>query len=516
MTNLSRRSVLAGAAGLAVAPFASLPRLTKPRETLDIAIVGAGVSGCYAAWRLSRGVPGKKVGVFEFSNRIGGRLWSVKPKGMTHQVAELGGMRIASNQTPLLNLTRLLNLTHDPYPATLPEDVYFLRGIRSKAKDLVASPAFGYHVPKAIEGKSPGDLAMLIVKVATGRDDWTPKTFNAARATMAYNGTPLYKLPYKLVVADIVGYGGLQFLEDTVGYGLSNCSMDEYCEEVALGLAAKGYKHVREGYDEVPGRLAKQAVEQGVRFEFERELIDVATEDDATVLSFATKAGQTTQVVAKKVIITIPDTAYKMLPMSSPLRKAPPLQALLNGLTGNPATKVYVNFPNQWWKPLGITAGRSITDLPIRQCFYLPDPSGRGLTLSPYASGHNNEGFFAPILPEGKQRLGGDSRAARSIVKQLELVHGISIPAPSELIYRTFDGGHFGFGWALWNPGVQGWDLAAKARAPIPGHGLFLCGQSTAAQQGWVMDSIASVERVLRDHFALSRPGWWPESYPAV
>ena len=94
------------------------------------------------------------------SDRIGGRLWSVKPTGMSQQVAELGGMRIASNQTPLRNLTRLLQLTLDPYtPATLHEDIYSLRGIRSKAADLVASPKFGYHVEKSIEVTSAGKIA---------------------------------------------------------------------------------------------------------------------------------------------------------------------------------------------------------------------------------------------------------------------------------------------------------------------------------------------------------------------
>ena len=50
-------------------------------DILDVAIVGGGVSGVYAAWRLRtdppKGKPQPNVQVFEQSQRIGGRLLSV-------------------------------------------------------------------------------------------------------------------------------------------------------------------------------------------------------------------------------------------------------------------------------------------------------------------------------------------------------------------------------------------------------------------------------------------------------
>ncbi|HWT03911.1 MAG TPA: NAD(P)-binding protein [Pyrinomonadaceae bacterium] len=48
-------------------------------ERIDIAIVGAGVSGVYSAWRLKQSDPSLKVVLFEGSRRIGGRLLSVRP-----------------------------------------------------------------------------------------------------------------------------------------------------------------------------------------------------------------------------------------------------------------------------------------------------------------------------------------------------------------------------------------------------------------------------------------------------
>ena len=45
---------------------------------LDVAVVGGGVSGAYSAWRLQteRG-PAERIALFEYSNRIGGRLFTV-------------------------------------------------------------------------------------------------------------------------------------------------------------------------------------------------------------------------------------------------------------------------------------------------------------------------------------------------------------------------------------------------------------------------------------------------------
>ena len=49
---------------------------------LDIAVVGGGVSGAYSAWRLQQAFPKKKIALFEYSDRIGGRLYTVTLSGL--------------------------------------------------------------------------------------------------------------------------------------------------------------------------------------------------------------------------------------------------------------------------------------------------------------------------------------------------------------------------------------------------------------------------------------------------
>jgi monoamine oxidase len=46
-------------------------------DELDVAIVGAGSAGTYVAYRLLQARPDWRIAIFERSNRIGGRLWSL-------------------------------------------------------------------------------------------------------------------------------------------------------------------------------------------------------------------------------------------------------------------------------------------------------------------------------------------------------------------------------------------------------------------------------------------------------
>ena len=57
----------------------------------DVAVIGAGIAGAYSAWRLRN--QGKKVTVYEYSDRIGGRCHTVKFPGIPDVNLEMGAMR---------------------------------------------------------------------------------------------------------------------------------------------------------------------------------------------------------------------------------------------------------------------------------------------------------------------------------------------------------------------------------------------------------------------------------------
>ena len=113
----------------------------------DVAVIGGGVSGCYTAWRL-RTLDKQQlaadspllplladkerldVGLFEYSDRIGGRLWSAALKGMPDEFAEFGGMRFYKQMHIVWNLVETLGLGPRaiPFPVGEADNLVYVRG----------------------------------------------------------------------------------------------------------------------------------------------------------------------------------------------------------------------------------------------------------------------------------------------------------------------------------------------------------------------------------------------------
>ena len=110
---LTRRKFLrnAGAAGLAVAGASSFGRLTdKARGAAAprIVIVGAGLAGLAAAYRLTQA--GLTPRVHEASDRIGGRCWTIRGAFREGQIAEHGGELIDQGHSAIRHLASELGL----------------------------------------------------------------------------------------------------------------------------------------------------------------------------------------------------------------------------------------------------------------------------------------------------------------------------------------------------------------------------------------------------------------------
>ncbi|MEV4804380.1 FAD-dependent oxidoreductase [Nonomuraea sp. NPDC049421] len=140
---------------------------------IDVAVIGAGVSGAYAGWRLL-GPEARRSGVlsrlrrrrrggrlvvrlFESSKRVGGRLFSVTPRGMPHLHAELGGMRYLSNQPVVADLMSHLRLPTAPFPVDEPQNLVYLRQRRFAMRQFTDPRVVPYDLPASYnDERSPG------------------------------------------------------------------------------------------------------------------------------------------------------------------------------------------------------------------------------------------------------------------------------------------------------------------------------------------------------------------------
>src|SRR5262249_41411770 len=138
---------------------------------------GGGVSGAYCAWRLAQpdaaastilrasGVTeAPKMALFEASDRIGGRLWSFEPPGMPHLRAELGGMRIPTNQRPVASLGERLGIETIPFPMGDQHNLRYLRGRRFTVADLANPDVVPYDLPPELRGQTPDDIVIQTIE----------------------------------------------------------------------------------------------------------------------------------------------------------------------------------------------------------------------------------------------------------------------------------------------------------------------------------------------------------------
>ncbi len=116
-------------------------------DALDTAIVGAGVGGLYTAWRLlGCGQPADGIGVFEASERIGGRLFSVSMPGTTGIAAEFGGMRFLASHTLITSVATKFGLRMREFPAGGPENIFYSRGKQWRAGDIAKKQPIPYEL----------------------------------------------------------------------------------------------------------------------------------------------------------------------------------------------------------------------------------------------------------------------------------------------------------------------------------------------------------------------------------
>ena len=97
-------------------------------NTIDVAVVGAGVSGVYSAYKLSQHTD-LSIHVYETEDRVGGRTFSVPMPGISDFKADIGAMRFQKNSHKrLFSLAKELGLTIIPFTTQSENNtLYFLR-----------------------------------------------------------------------------------------------------------------------------------------------------------------------------------------------------------------------------------------------------------------------------------------------------------------------------------------------------------------------------------------------------
>jgi monoamine oxidase len=354
-------------------PAAATPSGPSGSQPAHIAIVGAGVAGLNAAYKLKQS--GLTATIFEGANRTGGRMFTARDLLADGLTTELGGEFIDSNHVEILNLMKEFGLerldTRAPEAASLKAETYFINGRHYTHEQ--ATRAF---VPIAKKIFADYDELGDVVNYQT---EGGASKLDKQSITQYLDGIGVTGWMRELIdVAYLTEYGlenseqsALNFLF-LIGTG----DLEDPESFALLGESDERYK-VRGGNQQVVDELAKRVAPQ-IRPLHRLEAI--RSKGQGFTLTFQAD-GKVIDHDADIVIMTVPFSILRELKLQVelPSLKAKAIQELGYGANA----KVLVGFKGRPWEKLGYS-GATYSDetfqLAWANSFLQPGVAG-GLTL---------------------------------------------------------------------------------------------------------------------------------------
>jgi len=497
----------------------------------DIAVIGGGVAGCYAAWRLSRAMPAHSVALFESSGRIGGRLWSVDVPDVPGVPAEMGGMYYSQQQPLVYDLVRRLGLPTDDVDSA--QSLFYLRRHRLRLDDFSTPADAPYFLTDSESGKSPAQLLVAgMTAIAPGLTDFLPCKASDRPAMLAmlrateFEGRALWQWGFRNALGRVLSSEALALIADGLGHRsvIGNGNAYDMILHMLADMSGP-YLHIRDGFQTLPETLARQAGEAGAATHLEHRLTRIDATTDGVALQFETPGGPTLHR-ARRVICALPPAALRGIAVTRD-GEGVPWPALLDSLSGVPASKFFLIYPEPWWQdirdgPGHITPGKlriSNTSLPACACYYWGaaqyGDSGPALVLGAYAddacvdfwAGADPLDRLAPRPPSPFGPEEADLRVTPHMTAllnaELEAMHGMTLPAPTGGLYQNWTLLPFGGAYHAWHAGLKSWQAAERLAQPIDGLPLYLCNEAYSGMHGWVEGALENSELLLASCFDL-------------
>ncbi|MGL5064113.1 MAG: flavin monoamine oxidase family protein [Microcoleus sp.] len=394
-SGISRRRALQGglaaAGAVAAATFTREGAAAQQRGRSPILVVGAGIAGLTAAYRLRQA--GVRVDIIEATNRVGGRIRTAPKVAGTQIFAELGGEYIDTGHTNLIRLASELGLRAidlvDAQRGLVPE-TYFFAGGRLSLEQIIAD-----FTPLAsritADVQAIGDeLSYLDFTEAAERLD------NTSIAQYVSQGETSALLQQLLKVAYTTFYG--RDAEEQSALNLLFLIGTETDSFSLFGNSDERYQ-IDGGNNQIINRLAGQlsgSIEAGTVL----EAITLLSDGRYRV---SLRAGQSAfDRTYERVLLTLPFTALRDVRINVPLPQ--PKRRAIEQLGYGTNSKLITGYRSRIWRDLYRSTAEVYTDLGFQNSSeatpFLPTPNG---LVTNYTGGRQGLSIGAG-LPEDQAR----------------------------------------------------------------------------------------------------------------
>lgn len=544
---------------------------------LDVAIIGGGVGGIYTGWRLMTSQLGNglaanwaaarggalKVKLFEGSDRIGGRLLSARSPHMPDTTAEIGGMRYVSpSQTRMKNLVEtVFKLPTHEQVVNRPGNIAFLRGHLLRTSQLGDPKVLPYWFSRdeaewlaSQKNASPADLITqaLITLMPEIPSKLKSGQLRQYLEDQRFDELPLWQHAFWNLLAKYISPDGYNAARATVGYDClgGNTNALDLITEFFDFVDGVDYLMVNEGYEAVPWRLQHQF--EGAKGEIEFNcwtdgFVGVDLDDGSKGVQVNLRDGR--KLTARGVVLAMPRRSIELLREEGEVLdlRNTKFRHDLASVRAIPLFKCFLLYPNSWWQPAGVSCGRSLTDLPLRQCYYWPaGPGGvgvpkqsepglvmvyddllnvdfwagldivaetqrAGLPLGTPVQRNLPKFTAAPSPPQSasldpfSKRLQANWEAHKAtkpmvaeLHRQLLQMHGItSAPEPTDAAFMDWSRDPYGGGVHLWNVNYDSKAMLQHMTQPVAGFPCYICGEAYSTNQTWAEGALETADIVL-------------------
>lgn len=421
---------------------------------LDIAIIGGGLAGLYAACEITKQNPKVKIAIFEKYRVFGGRVLTFRSGPYKW---EAGAGRIHKSHTLVRNLLKQFKLKEVP----IGSDLNWIEGYGSPL------------VPNRWEESLPtwlSEIARL------------PSELLATKTLFEILKDVSGESEAHRIVAPFPYYGEIYTLRADLALQSFHAEMGTH----------HGYSVSPDGYDMLIKGLVDTCKSRGVVLKNHMDLKKASPDSNGLIrLWFAEGAPNEKderplqEVVAKKAIFALHRDALAKLNLFEGL-------PLLSKVKMEPLHRIYAVFPkNKEGKIWFETLGRFVTATPIR--YFIPIDPSRGITMISYTDGEDTK--LWTDLAYGSDPK-NETLGFLLTQECRRLFPSIDIPYPTFLKSHPWDSG-----CSYWVPGS--YDVKKESQKSLQPFGstlpnVYICGESFSLRQAWMEGSLENTRELLR------------------
>ncbi|MGO4889453.1 flavin monoamine oxidase family protein [Anaerobacillus sp. MEB173] len=398
--------------------------LKKTKIPKKIIILGAGMAGLVSASLLKQA--GHNVTILEATDRVGGRIYTLKRDFRDGQYLEAGAMRIPNTHSLTLEYIKKFQLPINEFINSTPNDLIYVKGIRTRLRvydqhpDILRFPVYPHE-----RGKTASELLQWAIKPVTDfveRDPirgWSWAIQELDRYSM---DTYLRHNPFGRTLSS----GAIEKIKVILTLeGLMELSFLEILRELLVLFTPDiTFYEITGGNDQLPNAFTDQLKDN---IHYGLYVKKITQHDNQVTVRAVHRILEPFKITGDLVIVTIPFSVLQFVDIEPRNSFSENKWKAIRETKYAGSTKTGIQFKNRFWEKQGLYGGQTLTDLPIK---YVQYPShnlgtdGPGVILGSYT-------WDDDAIPWDSLE---DNDRLEYVLRNLARIHG-------NQVYQDFQGG---------------------------------------------------------------------------